>query len=127
MDVDRESEREESIRCRVAGLSKQNQKAYYRAFGTALKDPDTYAVLNYIFVCGLHHFYLGRWVRGGVNLAVFVVGMVCLVLGVWWLGLGLILLITLVELPALFLSQSIVRCFNNDLSESLLASYDFDK
>ena len=86
-----------------------------------LKDPDSYAVLNYLFVAGLHHFYLRRWFRGGVNLAVFLAGLACLLTGQWRWGLGLLLLITLIELPALFCSQRIVLRYNNDLAESQLA------
>lgn len=124
---EKECEREESIRTRVTQLSAHHQREYYHSFSKSLKDPDTYAVLNYLFLGGLHHFYLRRWVRGGVNLALFVAGVAMLLQGHGYLGLGLILLVTLVELPALFFAQNIVAKYNNDLSESLLADYESEK
>jgi len=78
-----------------------------------LKDPDTYATLNYLFVAGLHHFYLGNWVRGLINLSVFLAGLVMLFTPLFVLGILLILAISVVELFALFKSQIIVQAYNN--------------
>ena len=116
-----EQYREDQLRNRIAELPAEQRRVFHGRMARRLKDPDNYAVLNYLFVAGLHHFYLRRWFRGAVNLAVFLVGLACLLTGQWRWGLGLLLLITLIELPALFCSQRIVLRYNNDLAESQLA------
>jgi TM2 domain-containing membrane protein YozV len=78
-----------------------------------LKDPDTYATLNYLFIAGLHHFYLGNWVRGLFNLAVFLTGMIMLFTPLFIPGILLIITISAVELFALFKAQVIVQAHNN--------------
>jgi len=115
--VDRE---EEAIREAVNRLPDNQRKWVYAEAEKAIKDPDTYAVLNYLFLAGLHHFYLGRWGRGLVNLTVFLAGLLCLILGGVLLGILLIVGITVVELYALFRSQTIVQQFNNDIMRELL-------
>ena len=101
------SDREEHLREQIRQLSDEQRKHYYRLERQQLKDPDTYAVLNYFFIAGLHHFYLGRTNRGLINIALMVVGLLLLPL---FAPLGVILLITvfIVELPQLFKSQRIV-------------------
>jgi len=115
--VDRE---EEAIREAVNRLPDNQRKWVYAEAEKAIKDPDTYAVLNYLFLAGLHHFYLGRWVRGLVNLMVFLAGLICLILGGVLIGILLIVGITVIELYALFRSQTIVQQFNNDIMRELL-------
>jgi TM2 domain-containing membrane protein YozV len=85
-----------------------------------VKDPDTYAALNWLFLAGLHHFYLGRTGRGLVNLGVFAAGVAAIVFGAWVVGLVLILGVTAIELPALFRAERIVMDYNNRLTERLL-------
>ncbi|MDP3282573.1 MAG: TM2 domain-containing protein, partial [Nitrosomonas sp.] len=84
-----------------------------------LKDPDTYAALNALFVAGLHHFYLGQWVRGAINLFIFVAGMVFLFAGHVAVGIGLLIAISLVELKALFAAQIVVQDYNNAVMERI--------
>lgn len=104
----------ESLRHKVEGLSNSQRAEYYAQYTHALKDPDTYAVLNWVFLAGLHHFYLQHYLRGLLNLGVMTIGIaICFVLPM--LGGALILLITLVELPALFRSQLIVEAHNVEL------------
>ncbi len=112
---------EEEIRERVRALSGAGRRAYYELVGPRLKDPDTYAVLNYLFIAGLHHFYLGRWLRGIVNLAVFAGGAWLIASGEWQNGLALVAIITVVELYALFRAQLIVRAYNNRVADRVLA------
>ncbi|WP_438951174.1 TM2 domain-containing protein [Porticoccus sp.] len=119
-----EQYREDQLRNRIAVLPAIQRKILYGRMVRRLKDPDSYAVLNYLFLAGLHHFYLGRWIRGTTNLVVFLAGLVCLLNGQWSWGFGLLITITLIELPALFYSQRIVLRYNNDLAESLLAETD---
>jgi len=113
---------EEAIRLRVRELPDELRKRFYERTEKELKDPDTYAVLNYLFIAGLHHFYLGRWVRGVINLAVFSVGVYLLFLEQWQNGLIVIAAITVLELYALFRSQIIVRNYNNRISSEILES-----
>lgn len=104
----------ESLRHKIDGLSSAERAEYYAQYTQAIKDPDTYAVLNWVFLAGLHHFYLQHYLRGLLNLSVMTIGIaLCFVLPV--LGGALILLVTLVELPALFRSQLIVEAHNIDL------------
>jgi len=46
---------------------------FYRKSGKKIRDPDTYAALNWFFVIGLHHFYLRRWLRGWLNVGLIVI------------------------------------------------------
>ena len=115
-----EQQREEAIRGRVAALSDGLRKQYFSQMRHLVKDPDSYAVLNYLFVAGLHHFYLGKWLRGAVNLAVFCAAMFFALLQFYVLSAVLLLFVSLVELPALFCAQSIVMKHNNDISENII-------
>jgi len=119
-DLDAEEER---LKARVRELPDEQRRDFYRALSPRLKDPDTYAVLNWFFLAGLHHFYLQRWLRGFINLAVFVTGLVLLFHARFGLGLALIALIIGVELWALFRAQCIVQDWNNALYRRLLQRY----
>lgn len=111
---------EEAIREQVRQLPDDQRAAFFHHYNKELRDPDTYAVLNWLFLAGLHHFYLGRFQRGLVNLVAMVVGLVLLLIGIGFGGL-VILVVLLVELPALFRSQVIVMDYNNRLARTLLA------
>jgi len=114
--------REEALRLAVRELPDEKRKAFYECAEHELKDPDTFAVLNYLFIAGLHHFYLGHWFRGLINLAVFGGSVYLMYLGQWQNGLILFGIITLLELYALFRSQIIVKDYNNNTSSDILAS-----
>ena len=57
-------QQEEILRSQIGELDKLTRKKFYTLYSTLLKDPDTYAVLNFFFLTGLHHFYLGRTQAG---------------------------------------------------------------
>lgn len=114
--------REEELRLQVRELPDDKRKLYFERAEKELKDPDTYAVLNYLFIAGLHHFYLGRWFRGLINLTVFGAGVYLLFLEQWQNGFIVIGIITVLELYALFRSQVIVKHYNNDISQQILDS-----
>ncbi len=120
LQQERVDEQEEALREKVRGLSEEQRKAYFKAFNKRLKDPDTYASLNYFFITGLHHFYLGKWLAGLFDLGVFVLGVVLIVVGLWPFGVGLIVLMSILELWALFRAQVIVQDYNNRQSEQIL-------
>ncbi len=122
MDLEAVKQHEEALRLQIRQLDESQRKQFYHQFNQQVKDPDTYAVLNYLFLAGLHHFYLGKMARGWLNFIVFGLGVLLLIAG--WFGWVLIVAITLVELKALFQSEAIVCDHNNRLMESLLKSIE---
>jgi TM2 domain-containing membrane protein YozV len=97
----------------LARARRRSSRAFYQAVRHELRDPDTYAVLNWFFVAGLHHFYLRRWARGALDLGVFVLGLVLIFTGAIWIGMALIAAVAVLELWALFRAQIIVQDWNN--------------
>lgn len=110
---------EERIRKWVRELPDDKRLQFFREAEKQLKDPDTYAALNFLFIAGLHHFYLGKRVRGAINLFVFFAGVVLLFTGWMLLGVLLLIFICVVELKALFQSQAIVQQYNNEVMEAI--------
>lgn len=123
MDLRVLRDREEVLRQEIRQLTDEQRKKFYRDLNQKLKDPDTYATLNYLFITGLHHFYLHNTARGWCNLLVFVIGLVLLLNGLIWQGFALLVTISVVELKALFQSEAIVMDYNNRLMEELLLEY----
>ncbi|TKB48949.1 TM2 domain-containing protein [Ferrimonas sediminicola] len=104
---------EEQLRMEIRALTDEQKRRYYALERQQVKDPDTYAALNWCFLAGLHHFYLGEHLKGGINLALMLLGGGLLVLmpGYWgWLP---ILLVLVMELPQLFAAQQVVHRYNN--------------
>ncbi|WP_292924369.1 TM2 domain-containing protein [Nitrosomonas sp.] len=110
---------EERIRRMVRELPDDKRPRFFREVEKQLKDPDTYATLNFLFIAGLHHFYLGKWVRGFINLGIFLIGMLMLFTSLAGVGLLLLIVITAVELKALFQSQTVVQDYNNGVMERI--------
>jgi len=110
----------DALRRRVTALPSEARRAYYTEEATLIKDPDTYAVLNYFFVFGLHHFYLGKFFTGLICLILYVIGMVTFLVGGWII----ILLLALFDLPQLFFSQRIVHRHNNQIARRLVEKYE---
>jgi TM2 domain-containing membrane protein YozV len=112
-------EAEERLRESVRALPDDKRFAFFKEAGLRLKDPDTYAALNYLFIAGLHHFYLGKWLRGLLNIVIFLVGVVMLFTSLVVIGVLFIAAVTAVELYALFKSQAIVQAHNNKIMEQI--------
>ncbi|MDO8862718.1 TM2 domain-containing protein [Haliea sp. E1-2-M8] len=112
-------EEDERLREAIRSLSDSERIDFYRSYNESIRDPDTYAVLNWFFLAGLHHFYLGNWVRGSLNLVVMATGIFFLLLKPE-LGLTLIAGILLIEIPALLRSQIIVEHHNTQVGWKLL-------
>lgn len=112
-------EEEEHIRKLVRELPDDKRLLFFQQVEKNLKDPDTYATLNYLFIAGLHHFYLGKWIRGSINLFIFLMGVVLLFTGLAIIGVLLIIAISLVELKALFKSQIIIQDYNNNVMAAI--------
>ena len=92
---------------------------FFKESDKRLKDPDTYAALNYIFIAGLHHFYLGKWQRGLLNIVVFWTGVIFLFNGYTSIGIVIIIAITILEFYELFKSEIIVKEHNNSVMEQI--------
>lgn len=112
-------EKEDSIRLLVRELPDNLRLIFFKESEKKLKDPDTYATLNYIFIAGLHHFYLGKWGRGLINILVFWVGVIILFTDYISVGVFILVAISIFELYELFKSQTIVQDYNNDVMEKI--------
>lgn len=111
---------EESLRNEISQLTDDQRRDVYQYLDIHLKNPDTYAALNYFFICGLHHYYLKKWKRGTINIIIMLMGIILFFTPLSWLGLLLIIGISLVEIPQLFQSQRIVYQYNNDCMRAAL-------
>ncbi len=110
---------EERIRQWVRELPDDKRLAFFKQAEKSLKDPDTYATLNYLFIAGLHHFYLGKWIRGSINLLIFVAGVLCIFTGLTGLGILILIAISAVELKALFKAQLVIQDYNNAVMQAI--------
>lgn len=120
LNADTEAREEEEIRQQVRQLSDPLRAEFHRQFKRRYRDPDTYATLNYLLLAGLHHFYLGRWIRGSINLSLFLIGILLLFSPLLFLGIVLMIGVTVIELYALFHSQLIVQRENNRIMRRIL-------
>ena len=108
---------------KVRELNEDQRRRYFNLFEPAIKDHDTYAVLNYLLLPGLHHFYLGKFFRGSLNLISLIAGASLIFFTKYvFVGTLIIIFILIVELLALFRSEVIVMNHNNLLSEEILES-----
>jgi hypothetical protein len=112
-------QKEEELRRLVRELDDEQRQKFYEESEKRIKDPDTYATLNYIFVAGLHHFYLNSIERGIFNIVIFLIGIMLVLLGYLGFGIFIIVVISIVELYALFRSQEIVQEHNNEVMEEI--------
>jgi TM2 domain-containing membrane protein YozV len=119
-DVDRE---EESLRRAIRELSDEQRSEFYQSAQKAIRDPDTYAALNWFFVVGLHHFYLRRWSRGIIDLSCLFIALGFFMSGWVWPGVCLLIVVYTWELWELFRSQIIVQDWNNRLYRDLLRRF----
>ena len=112
---------EEMLREEIAKLTPAQKKHYYALEVAQVKDPDTYAALNWAFLAGLHHFYLGKWRRGLINLILMFIGAIFYLSHILpWLGAMVILAVFIIEVPQLFNSQKIVHQYNNQVMKTLI-------
>ena len=114
---------EEELRKKIQTLDDESKREFYKIVKTKVKDPDTYAALNWFFIAGLHHFYLGKWLMGLIDLSAFIVGVLLIFLGQLELGVFIILFISVIELWALFRSQIIVQDWNNKVQWSVINNF----
>ena len=128
LKTDQVAQKEEILRSQIKELGEKKRKKFYSLYSDQLKDPDTYAVLNFFFITGMHHFYLTNHLQGSLNLSGLVIGLILIFGGSengLIAGFSLIFLVIMIELPALFRSQVIVKDYNNRLAiETLLEIND---
>ncbi|GDY26654.1 hypothetical protein AHAT_25440 [Agarivorans sp. Toyoura001] len=113
-------QQQEQLRLSVRELPDEQRKQFHHTWQKQVKDPDSYAVLNYLMLAGLHHFYLAKWLRGLLNFGISLVALLLMLGGVWQWGLAMLIAITVVELPALFRSELMVLQHNNQKMQALL-------
>lgn len=120
MNADELKAEEEQLRIAVRNLS-EGQRIYYTSQRTKqLKDPDTYAALNWFFLVGLHHMYLGQWLEAAMVWIAMIAGFFLLITGENpAAGLIIIGAVAAWETWALFTSQNIVRRYNLQISQAL--------
>lgn len=114
-------DQEERLQQTISRLPEPQRLRFYKTVKSQLKDPDTYAVLNWCFVVGLHHLYLGEWLLAAIDIALFLLGFILLSNGAIWLGIGVWLALAAWEFWSLARSQLIVQHWNNQLYERVLA------
>ncbi|OCH25986.1 hypothetical protein [Aliivibrio sp. 1S128] len=112
-------DKEEQLRKQVSELSDEDRKIYYKEQAQLLKDPDTYAALNVLFLGGFHHLYLNKYLWFFGELLSLVLGLFLIFSGEEF-GFCILIAIAIIELPQLFFSQKIAREHNYQLSYALL-------
>lgn len=118
---------ENQLRARVAALTVEQKRQYYTQELEQIKDPDTYAALNWFFIAGLHHFYLGKWRQGLMNLMLMITGVLfCIFTSYTLIGAGFILFVFVIELPQLFNSENVINHYNNRLIRRLLGQFEHE-
>ena len=110
--------REEKIRILAGQLPGDKRLLFWTEVQKRLKDPDTYAAMNFAFMFGLHHFYVGKWIRGLLAIGLFTTGLITLFV-VPIVGVLLIACVICSAIPALFRSDAIIRQYNNELMEQM--------
>ncbi|WNC72486.1 TM2 domain-containing protein [Thalassotalea psychrophila] len=116
MNISELEKEEDNLRKEVTALSPEQRRKYYEIEGSKLKDPDTYAALNWFFIAGLHHFYLKKHVKGSIVIILSIYAIFTL----FDYGWILLLVLSLIELPQLFFSQRIVKKYNNKVIKQTL-------
>ncbi|HHX8477725.1 TPA: hypothetical protein ACVO16_004509 [Vibrio diabolicus] len=113
--IEQLEKKEELLRSQVNSLPENQKKEFYELQSKRLKDPDTYATLNWFFLGGFHHCYLGKYALFALELTLLTVSIIGLVLG-HSSALLILVLLVVYELPQLFFSQKIARQHNYKLS-----------
>ena len=116
-------EEEEAIRIWIQTLADNDKVLFYKKVKTKIKDPDTYAALNWFFICGIHHFYLQKWLMGFIDLSIFTLGIALFILGYTEIGTLLMIILSSIELWALFRSQIIIQDWNNKVYKTILNEF----
>ncbi|TKB52004.1 hypothetical protein [Ferrimonas aestuarii] len=104
-------QQEELMRAQVNALPAAQRKQYFVEQSKQLKDPDTYATLNWLFLGGIHHLYLRRYGLFFIEITL----LLCSAIAIWQgfdQAAFVICAVVIYELPQLFFSQRIARRYN---------------
>ncbi|MGF1911776.1 hypothetical protein L4C38_20375 [Vibrio kasasachensis] len=115
---DQLEEQEELLRQRVNSLNEEQRKRYYKIQAKKLKDPDTYASMNWFFLGGFHHLYLGKHILFAIEITLLLMSVISLYMG-YELGIYILVILALYELPHLFFAQKIARQHNYEISSQI--------
>lgn len=118
---------EEKIRKEIFLLDDESKKSFYNNISNEIKDPDTYAVLNWLFITGLHHFYLKKYTKASINLSLFLISFILMFSDVYLLAIGIFIAVFIMELNQLFYSQIIVQDYNNKILKKSLEKINKSK
>lgn len=120
---------QEALDAAVAELPARQREQFYDRSAELYKDPDTYSTLAYLFIAGLHHFYLNRWGRGAIDLSFNFAGFLIVGVGIYQdrlptviFGAGILVAMAISELSYLFRSQAIVKRYNLDRQREILGA-----
>lgn len=119
INVNELEDKEEQLRQQVSKLSDEERKVFYKEQTLHLKDPDTYATLNVLFLGGFHHLYLNKYLWFFGELLSLILGLFLIFSGEDF-GFCILIAIAIIELPQLFFSQKIAREYNYQLSCHIL-------
>ena len=117
--IDVLEDKEEQLRKKVNDLPEVVRKDFFRKQSAQIKDPDTYAALNWLCVGGFHHLYLGRNLLFAVEFVSLVIAVLLIILGYDRVGIGMLIIMVCIELPQLFMSQKIARQRNYEISSEI--------
>ena len=112
-------QKEELLADKVRILDGEQKRKYYEQQVKRIKDPDTYASLNYCLILGLHHLYLGKLNTFLVETGILIIAILLAISEICVFGIiGMLAILTIVgyQLIQLFFSQRIVRYFNYEQS-----------
>jgi TM2 domain-containing membrane protein YozV len=112
---------EHELRDSIRALLASQRRRYDLQEARLLKRPSTYLRLNLLFPLGLHHFYLGRMIRGLMNLSLTLTALF-LLLYTEFIAYGwMVLLATiLLDIPQLMNARLLVHSRNNQIMAECL-------
>ncbi|WP_394247082.1 hypothetical protein [Vibrio profundi] len=113
--IEQLEQNEELLRQQVNALPESQKKEFYHRQSKMLKDPDTYATLNWFFLGGFHHCYLRKYALFVIEITLLIVSVIGLFLD-HSSALFILVLLVIYELPQLFFSQKIARQYNYQIS-----------
>lgn len=118
-DNDEFEKEDEDLRKNISELSKSGRKEFFKRSEKAVLDPDTYSTIHWLlYVGGFHNLYLKEYKTFGIEFSIGIIGFL-LFLGGLESAIFILFALYLIELPALFFSQKIVKIKNYEISKKI--------
>lgn len=112
---------ESELRERIRNLSASQRQRYHELEARYLRSVSLYKRLNALFFLGLNHFYLARWLRGGINLLATLIAVYLFAFNEMRGYPGLILMgLVLIEIPQMLNARHLVHNVNNQIMNRCL-------